>query len=149
MTISSLRLGLLLLGCVGAVPACATSTQLVTLDAGPDAESPSEGGPLPDAGALPDAEAGASGGGARVFVTATSYAAKSLGGGASRVAGADGFCANAAAAAGLGGNWVAWLSTSTVNAIDRVTGTGPWYLVDVQRCCSRTRPPSRRCRAQG
>ena len=25
---------------------------------------------------------------------------------------------------------MAWLSSSTVNAIDRITGTGPWYLVD-------------------
>jgi hypothetical protein len=129
MTTSSLRL-VLFLGCAFALPACATASHAGTSDAGPDAEPPSEGGPLDDA-APPDGGADASGGDvARVFTTATTYAAKSLGGGASRVAGADGFCANAATAAGLGGTWVAWLSTSAVNAIDRVTGTGPWYLVD-------------------
>lgn len=39
-------------------------------------------------------------------------------------------CAELATAAGLGGGpWRAWLSSSTVNARDGVTGTGPWYDV--------------------
>ena len=121
---------LLLLIAVGVVAGCATASKSGPFDAGPDGES--EAGPLPD-GATPAEDGGADSSTpavARVFTTATTYAAKSLGGGASGFAGADGFCANAAAAAGLGGTWVAWLSTAKTNAIDRVTGQGPWYLVD-------------------
>jgi hypothetical protein len=31
---------------------------------------------------------------------------------------------------GLSGSWTAYVSTSAVNAKDRITGSGPWYLVD-------------------
>ncbi len=103
----------------------------------PDGGTDSDGGRLDDGGGLEDADAQPDGSKdpdhdavARVFVTATTYAPQSLGGGATGFAGADGFGANAAAAASLGGKWVAWLSTSSTDAIDRVTGDGPWYLVD-------------------
>lgn len=40
--------------------------------------------------------------------------------------GADAICQADAATAGKGGTWVAWLSTSTVNAKDRLVDLGPW-----------------------
>src|SRR5688500_10181736 len=30
----------------------------------------------------------------------------------------------------LGGSWRAWLSTSQVDAIDRIDDVGPWYRID-------------------
>lgn len=51
----------------------------------------------------------------RVFVTSTGYNG-ALGG----LSGADAKCQERAAAAGLGGSWTAWLSSSTVDAKDRV-----------------------------
>jgi hypothetical protein len=42
--------------------------------------------------------------------------------------GGDDRCASAATA--LGGTWKVWLSTPSVNAIDRIADVGPWYLVD-------------------
>jgi hypothetical protein len=60
----------------------------------------------------------------RVFVASTQHDAN-FGG----LAGADAFCTTAAAHLG-GGPWLAWLSSSTVNAIDRLADVGPWYLVD-------------------
>jgi hypothetical protein len=56
-----------------------------------------------------------------VFATSSSYAANAFDKNTS--------CQTVAAAAGLGGTWVAWLSYGTTNAIDRV-GAGPWYLMD-------------------
>jgi hypothetical protein len=52
----------------------------------------------------------------------------SLGGNLGGLAGADALCTKAAQAANPGDNhqWRAFLSTSTVNAKDRI-GTGPWY----------------------
>lgn len=41
-------------------------------------------------------------------------------------AGADAFCQGAADRAGLVGTYRAWLSTGTTNAIDRLSGEGPW-----------------------
>lgn len=62
----------------------------------------------------------------RVFVASTQHDGN-FGG----LTGADAFCTSAANAAHLGGGpWVAWLSSSTTNAIDRITGDGPWKLVD-------------------
>jgi hypothetical protein len=61
----------------------------------------------------------------RIFVTSTLYTGN-LGG----LDGADAKCGTAADAANLGGTWVAWLSDDTTDAIDRITGAGPWYLVD-------------------
>ncbi|MBV8762123.1 MAG: DUF1554 domain-containing protein [Deltaproteobacteria bacterium] len=62
----------------------------------------------------------------RVFVAAAQHDGN-FGG----LAGADAICTAAANAAHLGGGpWVAWLSTSTTNAIARLTSDGPWNLVD-------------------
>jgi hypothetical protein len=77
-----------------------------------------------------DATTGAGGDGARgavnrAFVSST-QASGSFGG----VAGGDAICASAAAAAGLDGTFVAWLSTATVNAIDRLAGSRGWVRVD-------------------
>jgi len=70
----------------------------------------------------------------RVFVTSTGYSGNLMaaGGGSSGLDGGDRLCGLAAAAAGLGGTWRAWLSTSTTDAIDRISDVGPWFLVD--RC---------------
>lgn len=43
---------------------------------------------------------------------------------------ADEDCTNGAAEMGWGGMWRAWLSTSQVDAIDRIEDVGPWYRVD-------------------
>jgi hypothetical protein len=60
--------------------------------------------------------------GKRVFVTGTGYVSSAV----------TSACGNAAAAANLGGTWQSWLSTSTVDAIDAVTGNGPWHRLDGQ-----------------
>jgi hypothetical protein len=69
----------------------------------------------------------------RVFVTSTGYPGD-LGAAGGRVGygldGADKLCQSAADAAGLGGSFKAWVSSSSGNAIDRITSDGPWYLVD-------------------
>ena len=71
--------------------------------------------------------------GKRVFTTNAQYTGdlRTVGAGVDGLDGGDKLCASAAMNAGLGaGPWVAWLSTSTVNAIDRITSDGPWYLSD-------------------
>ena len=72
--------------------------------------------------------------GKRVFVSSMNTNANlaALGGGATGVEGADNMCNNFAGAAGLGGEWQAWISDSTVDAIDRITGSGPWFRMDGQ-----------------
>jgi hypothetical protein len=60
-----------------------------------------------------------------VFVTRASFPG-SLGG----LVGADAQCASFAAAAGMAGNWKAWLSDSTTDALERIVDVGPW--LDVQ-----------------
>lgn len=74
---------------------------------------------------------GGSTGPKRLFITRTEYSGdlKSAGGGATGLQGGDNLCNTAAAAANIGGTWVAWLSAGTVRAYDRVQGTGPWQLV--------------------
>lgn len=74
---------------------------------------------------------GGSSGPKRIFVTRTAYTGnlRAAGGGASGLEGGDNLCNTAAAAASIGGRWVAWLSSGAVRAFDRVTGTGPWQLV--------------------
>src|SRR5579862_7065150 len=64
----------------------------------------------------------------RVFVTSLGS-----GGALNGVAGADSNCATAVGVAGLGGQWVAWMSDSTRDAIDRVSDVGPWYRLDGHR----------------
>ncbi len=61
----------------------------------------------------------------RVFVTRTTYTGV-LGG----LNAADAHCQNAATAVSLGGDWKAWLSNFENPAIDRITGTGPWYNLE-------------------
>ena len=74
----------------------------------------------------PDPEAA----GNRIFVTRGSYAGGALALDDARgVDAADAICKLRAKAAGLGGTWIAWLSTTQLDAIDRVTSLGPWHLV--------------------
>ncbi len=61
----------------------------------------------------------------RVFVTSSGMTGN-MGG----IAAADAFCQSAATNAKLSGQWLAWLSTSTQEAIDRITHTGSYVLVD-------------------
>jgi len=60
-----------------------------------------------------------------VFTTSTTHNAD-LGG----LSGADDICAERAQAAGLAGTYRAWLSTSTVNAIDRLGNASGWVRPD-------------------
>jgi hypothetical protein len=70
--------------------------------------------------------------GKRMFLTSANYDADllSVGGAATGVESADVICNNHAAAIGLGGTWTAWISSTEVDAIDRITGDGPWYRMD-------------------
>lgn len=61
-----------------------------------------------------------------VFVTSTLISPGSLGG----LQGADTVCAQRAIAGGLAGHYVAWLSTTTVNAKDRLAGARGWVRRD-------------------
>lgn len=63
--------------------------------------------------------------GKKVFIT-SAYQTGNLGG----LSGADTICQNEANAESLGGTYKAWLSTGTVNAIDRLISNGPWVRVD-------------------
>lgn len=63
-------------------------------------------------------------GGRFVFVTSTQATGDLKG-----VAGADMTCGAIATDAGLGGVWMAWVSTSASGASTRLTSAGPWYLV--------------------
>jgi hypothetical protein len=60
-----------------------------------------------------------------VFVTSTRHSPK-FGG----LAGADAICAARATAGGLAGTYKAWLSTSTVNAKDRLVPASGWARPD-------------------
>lgn len=61
-----------------------------------------------------------------VFVTASTYTGDTI----ASLAHADSLCNAEAAAAGRSGTFVAWMSVPGTNAIDRITGNGPWYTVD-------------------
>ena len=61
-----------------------------------------------------------------VFVTSTARAISTFGG----LAGADTWCNDLAGDAGLPGQYVAWLSTATVNAIDRLGDAQGWARLD-------------------
>ncbi len=63
----------------------------------------------------------------RVFVTSVLFSGN-LGG----LTGADAECQSTADAQFLGGTWKAWISSGSVNAIDRINDVGPWYLVDAK-----------------
>lgn len=60
----------------------------------------------------------------KIFITNAAYQGN-LGG----ISGANETCFTAARAAGLDGTWMAWVSTSTSNVIDRVRSEGPWTFV--------------------
>lgn len=93
----------------------------------PDAYVHGQPPPKPDATQPPpDPPPGAR----RVFVTQGVYAGAltSYVTAADGLAAGDKICDLRAKAAGLGGTWVAWLSSSSADAIDRVTGTGPWNM---------------------
>ncbi len=51
-------------------------------------------------------------------------------GAATGVAAGDAICQSLATSAGFTGTFKAWLSDDSTNAIDHVTGTGPWVLPD-------------------
>jgi hypothetical protein len=61
-----------------------------------------------------------------VFVTSQPVVPAELGG----LSGADGFCQKRADTAGLVGTYVAWLSSSTVDAKDRIAGARGWIRAD-------------------
>lgn len=86
----------------------------------PSADDPPPAAPA-DAGASTDASTGT----LMAFVSSETPTGN-LGG----VTGADAICNKLAKAAGLPGTYVAWISTANVDAIDRVTGAGPWQRVD-------------------
>lgn len=94
----------------------------VTPEAG--ASATADGGTIERSDAGTDA--GSSAPGARVFITSTAVKGNTGG-----LVGADKVCSTLATAAGLGGTWVAWLSShdGEPQAIDRVTGAGPFRLV--------------------
>lgn len=81
--------------------------------------------PRPDAAAPPTFPAKG------VFVTRGTYsgALTSVMGLSDGLAAGDAICQQRAKAAGLPGTWVAWLSSSAHDAIDRITAAGPWRLV--------------------
>ena len=93
---------------------------------GGDASSDSSSDASTDGGGG-DSSAGDGGTKLRVFVTSTQIYGDI--GTTKGLAGADAFCKARATAGSLSGNWVAWLSTSSVNAISRIQGNGPWALV--------------------
>lgn len=148
----AILLGVVLVGCNALTGAADLEPDdLLGIDGGalPPRDQPDGGAGARDAGpsvlddasddASDDATAGADAAGAdatvdapadtgptvkRVFASSTTTSGN-LGG----LTGADARCVQLAQAAGLGGSWVAWLSTNAVAAKDRVTGAGPWHLV--------------------
>lgn len=68
----------------------------------------------------------------RSFVTAGTFHGdlEQQGGGSDGSDGADRLCASAANAASLGGNWIAWVSTSSVDALARLRSGARWTLID-------------------
>jgi hypothetical protein len=68
----------------------------------------------------------------RVFATHGTYTGNLtayLGGAVNGLAAGDTICQLRADSASLGGKWRAWLSSSEIDAIDRVISNGPWKLV--------------------
>ena len=106
---------------------------------GPSQGAPTDPSPSPSSGSSSSSSSGAtsssgapSTGVKRVFVTSLEYSGDlaTAGSQPTGLAGGDALCAAHANDAGLGGTWVAWLSTSQVHAIDRLTSDGPWQLLD-------------------
>ncbi len=104
------------------------------IDAGESANPVDGGKPAHDAGTgtLADAGSGHDAGGAkRVFITSQWYKGDlvSAAHAATGLAAADKICNLLAQASSVGGTWVAYLSDSSTDAIDRVPGNGPWVNV--------------------
>lgn len=108
---------------------------------GGSADYPAGGGGMPTAGTTGAGTSGLAGTGGsgsisvkRVFVTSKTFDGnlKAHGGTTddNGLKGADAVCNEAAASAGLGGTWTAWLSVTGGDAINRVPDVAPWYLVD-------------------
>ncbi|NNK06732.1 MAG: hypothetical protein HKP50_05445 [Myxococcales bacterium] len=118
---------------IAAAPAC-TDTNAATdagadaaTDAGPDAAT--DAGPDAAIDAGPDAATDAGVTERRIFRTDTTQNANLRG-----IDGADAICAAQALAAGLEGEFKAWLSTIASPVADRVAqGSGPYVLVDGTR----------------
>lgn len=94
------------------------------IDSGGSSGGPSDAS-TEDVGTRSDA-----GGAKRIaFVTSAKFGGNltSGGGAVDGLAAGDAICTKAAATAKLGGTWHAWLSSSNVDAIDRLPGSGPWY----------------------
>jgi hypothetical protein len=68
----------------------------------------------------------------RVFVTSLEFYAEltAYGGAETGRDSADAICQNLAEQAGLSGRYLAWISDSQVDAIDRIQGDGPFVRVD-------------------
>lgn len=93
----------------------------------------STGGGMGSGGGTGSGGGGGGGGGGlagtkRVFVTSTTYTGDLDG-----INGADSKCNLSAQAGGLSGTWVAWVSSDAAKAIDRITGNGPWMLLNTTR----------------
>ena len=101
----------------GVEDACSSTGNLICFQQG-------SGGPLPSFVSS----------GKLVFVTSeTGSGALGTWAGASGLTGlaaGDAICQARATAAGLSGTFTAWLSASGINAVDRLTATGPWVRVD-------------------
>lgn len=69
--------------------------------------------------------------GMRAFMTAAVFDGdlRAAGAKSNGLAGADALCQHAADGATLGGYWVAWISDTTSDAVDRVADDGPWSFV--------------------
>ena len=70
----------------------------------------------------------------RLFVTHDAYSGSMTAsqGGSPGLLGGDSLCTNLANGAHIGGIWRAWLSDANNDAIDRITGAGPWKRMDGQ-----------------
>jgi hypothetical protein len=119
-------------GAAGGTGGTGTTT---TSQAGSAGSVPTGGsaGSLPTGGNAGSGGTGTGGGAAapkRVFVSSEAFG----GGEHPGLVGLDALCGSLAASASLGGAWVAWASTygggPPASAINRVTGDGPWNLVN-------------------
>jgi hypothetical protein len=68
----------------------------------------------------------------RVFITSATFHGdlRGQGGGVDGLDGADRICAAAASAVALDGTWLAWVSTSGVDALSRLPTNARWTLLD-------------------
>ena len=120
----------------GSTAATATATAATTTTTATTADATSTGVSTTPTTTTPTTTADESTSGGvvakRVFVTAASFHGdlKQQGAGADGLEGADLLCAAAATSAGLGGTWVAWVSTSGADAISRLASDGRWTLID-------------------